>query len=682
MLDCSPKNLLNEIDDARQLVNRHIERAKDLISSMVGANFEGGQVKGRPSPDNYVFEYMSLMMGRVLADNPAVSITSPFQQYEFITDALQDCLDQWTKRADLRGSQLKQILSGLVTEQLVLFGAALVTFVEDPYSPVTKSGTRRMRPVVSHIPYWRYFKDKRTCNGVPSRFKGHLWVKDREDLLNDPTYNRQMVEKLAKDAGLDEIREDNQNGPSRDEIVGYEVWVPDAPVESDDPAMRGCLHGKIYTLGVVYGDAMPEKDERGMLNERKVNATGYLRDPVPFYGTAAGPYVEFGGFPVPGSPYTVSALLATKEQGEETNAHYMAIQETALQRKDIILTSSTHTGLKNTLKNAIHGHVYGVKGFQPGLYEQVSIGGPSKEMIDYALMASERRDRVLGMSEAMRGEPQTGNTATADNIAAQSNNVRIEVMAGFVKDATAALYRQVAFYMFSSEFFVSRLSSEYAQKYGLKTPYLYSGGDHEQSDGLLFEDLSFDIQPYSMERVDPLLMQGRMQQVVGLQLQLAPARVQFPFINWKMLDQQLARAHNFRWMGTLVNEEQLQQAMQSMAQTAQAAAALEQQKSLPAIPYAQAPADVKAQIEAKWGITPSTVWSLQPLLDPSQPSQSKNPMFLPPGAQAMAGGEEQPGKLATHMMGKAGAPGARNAPRNASSSSGMGASALQGRDAA
>lgn len=660
-LDVKPENLLQEIQAAEQLRDRMVERAEDIINSMAGYDFVAGHVEGKSTPDNYIFEYVALMLGRLVSDNPAAACSVPFQQYQPIADAIQEAVDKWFKSIDHQSTEFKDQLMDIVTDQLVLWGSSLITYEEDKEAELSPLGTKPMRPVSTHIPYWRFFKDHKCAPGIKCRFKGHRAVRDKDDLLNDPHYDKDKVEKLVSAIGGiggdggGEDKATRADGPTRNEVAVYEIWVPDADpteylalqakkMESDEDkaaflkSMKNKVHGVIFTLATcnVQGSS-----------KEKPNA-GYLRDPQAYMGPAWGPYVEWGGFPVPGSPYTLSSLQATKEQGDETNAQQLAIVQSALERKTVILTNASNAELKNRLKNAQNGHVYGVKGYQKGAFDQVEIGGPTSQMIEYANISTERRDRVLGMSEAMRGTPDSGTTATADNISAQANNVRIEVMVQFVKRAVAQTIRTVAWYMFNSEFFVQHLSEEFGKKYGMKNPVL-AGGDQQESEdgqpnpmsGLRFDDLALDIQPYSMERVDPVLMQGRVQQVLGFVLQTLPMRVQFPFANWKLIDEQMARAHNFKWLDDIVDENAMQQYRQQMAQSAG-----QQRPPSLSINYKDLPEDDRRAAEQMAGLPPSQ----QPMTAPDHVQNQMQIVQQRQDQQQQAAGPS----LRERMMGKAG----------------------------
>ncbi len=656
MLEVTAENLLDEVQAAERLRDLHKDCANDLVKGYVGKSFRRDWKKGPATPANHGFEYVSLMLGRLVADNPAATICARRAGYDELTAALEDALNQWIITEDLQS-----VITPVVQDSFFFMGVMKVSEEDDEYADATADGQTPRKPKAEQINYWRYFRDSQCCAGIKCRLEGHVCYRDKEDLLKDKEFNAAAIKALVGDSDLEKINDQyaasRYDAPKRDQIVFYEIWVPDAPIPEDyDPAL---YHGMIYTLGVV-----PVKDKP---------RSGFIREPRPFFGPKTGPYVLFGSWPVPGSPYPLAPLAATKEQADENNAHAVAISRAALTMKDLYVVNSSQKKLGNIVKDAETGSVHAVEGFQPNQMQRITIGGPTAEQINYKEMAQNNLDRVSGIDDATRGNLDPKVTATATNRAAQGDSIRTGTMVRFTMQSTKHVLANVAWYMYHSQFFTHTLSPEAAKKTGAT---VFSGGelDHEQSAGLRYEDLAIDVEPYSMERVDPVMMMQKLTQIIPIALQIAQAQASMPYLNAQPLWDNLARFNNLRWLKTMVDPQIMARFLQSQAQAAQQLS--HDQRPPPALPYADAPADVKAQIEQAWGFQPSQLWMLQPLLDPAQPKKSGNPLFLPPGAQS-----EPSNGLSTHMMGKAGkagAPGARNAPRNASSTSGMGAPALQG----
>ncbi len=670
MLDCSPENLLDEVTAAERLRDLHKECANELVKAFVGKSFRKDWRSGPATPANHGFEYVSLMLGRLVADNPAATVTARRAGFDELTLALEDALNQWIITEDPQS-----VLTAVVQDSFFFLGVVKVSEEDDEYAEVTEETETPRKPKVEQINYWRYFRDAQSCAGVKCRLEGHVCYRDKDDLMKDPDYDAAAIKDLVADADLEKIgeqyKESRYDAPARSQIVFYEIWVPDAEIPEDyDPDM---FHGMIYTMGVV-----PVK---GGGKGGKQLKSGFIRKPRPFFGPRTGPYVLFGSWPVPGSPYSLAPLAATKEQADENNAHAVAISKAALKMKDFYIVNSSQKKVGNIVKDADTGSVHAVEGFQPGQMEHIVIGGPTAEQVQYKEMTQNNLDRVSGIDDATRGNLDPKVTATATNRAAQGDSIRTGTMVRFTMQSTKKMLANVAWYMYHSQFFTHTLSPEASEKTGAK---MYAGGelDHEQSAGLRYEDLAIDVEPYSMERVDPVMMTQKLTQIIPMALQLAQAQASMPYLNVQPLWDNLARFNNLRWLKTMVDPQKLEQFNQGQAQAAQQQFELEKMKTLPQLPYAQAPADVKGQIEQMRGMQPSQLWGLQPLLDPSQPKQSGNPLFLPPGAQ------QQSTELSTHMMGKAGkagragAPGAGNASRsNSTSMNGMGASAPQGRAA-
>jgi hypothetical protein len=639
-LDVSAENLYREIEAAETLRNKHIHCADQLVRAYVGYNYRKDWTSGDPQPENHGFELISLMLGRLVADNPAFSITTHHNKYQALAFAATDALNEWTKQ-----EHLQDVLEAIVLDSFFCFGVGITSLEDDPRAVRHPLAGVRQKPTFRHLPYWRYFTDPTSCHGIPPRYQGHVWYRDKDDLLKDSRFNKKAIEDLIADVDLNKINPnaDSRLTPDRNQIVGYEIWVPDAPTPGDDPDE----HGMIFTLGVV-----PVK-------EGKDHKQAFIRDPRPYYGPREGPYHIFGGWPVPGGAYPLAPLAATKEQADELNAHVVAAARSATQMKDLILVSANNSGLADTIKAGKHGHVYKVKGFTPGMFEKVSIGGPSNEMLRYIEIARDRLDRTSGISEAQRGNPDPRVTATAEANAAQSSSIRVETQVNFVKRAVVKVAKAIAWYQFHCEDCVSLLSSEASEQLGTEQA-AYVGGPHPSTEGMDFEGFAFDIQPYSMERVDPIVQQGRVQQMVSIVVGMAQQMPSMPWVDWDEIINQVARAHNAPWVNKIIKDDILQQVMQQMQQPPQP------EIKAPPLAYVDAPPDVKAQIEQMYGLQPSQLWGMVPPYDPNQPKKSGNPAtigaaFLPSTPPAPAGPEaggpaigpeEMADPLVQHMLGE------------------------------
>jgi hypothetical protein len=629
-LDVSPDKLYEEIRLAEKLRNEHVEEADKIVRDYVGSYWKKSSSPDQTQLENHSFEFISLMLGRLVADNPAAMVNSYFPSFDQIAYGLEDSLNTWIRRNRLAG-----ILECAVLDAFFCFGVLMTTFEEDPGGKKTGDGARRMVPRVHHVPYHRYFRDPESSMSEFPRFQGHVWKRDKEDLLRDPRFDKEAVRRLAVDVDLEKYtgkKPGEGEKTERKEIVGYEIWVPDAKVEGSNEN----THGALFTLAVCVSDK--EQDPK----------FAFIRKPRPYFGHPNGPYIVFGGWPVPNSPYPLSPLAATEAQAKELNIHVSAIARSAIQQKKIVIVPSSENGLAGVLANGKHGHVYKVKGFVQGKHAEIEIGGPTESQVAYSQMARDRLDRNSGINDAQRGNLDPRVTATANNIAAQASSIRIDYQVRKVRESTITLLNNAAWLMYHSDNFVSLISREGAEKFpGMKTP-MFGGGEHPESEGLNFEDLAIDIQPYSLERVDPLLQQQRVQQVTMLFMQSAQAMPTLPWVNFKIIFDQLARAHNFTWAKDIIKQDVFQKFMELQANQ-------KSETKPPPMAYKDTPPDIKAQIETMYGFKPSSLWSMTPLYDPNQPPPAE---ALPDAEPIEPGGDLQPPQpidenaLMAQMMGE------------------------------
>ena len=89
-----------------------------------------------------------------------------------------------------------------------------------------------------------------------SRYMGHMWIRDKKDLVeeakNDPSWNSEAVEQLTEGSGISDAGRNKQaeeKTPTRNEVVGYDVWVPEVQ-HNDVIGPEDGFHGTIYTVSV------------------------------------------------------------------------------------------------------------------------------------------------------------------------------------------------------------------------------------------------------------------------------------------------------------------------------------------------------------------------------------------------------------------------------------------------
>ena len=540
MLKTDAKSLFSEIEHAENLRDDHLVAMADQIDKYTGPHYASGSTEY--VPENHYYEYVSLMVPRLIFDNPRVRVESRRAgTQKDVAEALRHGLNRWCRDADLR-----QLLTLTATDVLFNFGVMLIT--EETNQTMssheqTQAKSQPMWPVVTRIPQKRFFVDPLATNLLEARFMGHKWVRDKEDLLaeaqNNPDagWNAQAIEQLSEGTGVEEMH-DQTDVPDRGEIVAYEIWVPEIE-DSDTLGSDGGFHGTIYTLA-VGGDTTED--------ERK---TMMIREPRAYYGPRWGPYVFIGMYPVPDSIYPLSPIAAVEGQVADLNAHVLAASHSAENYKRLVFTDATDPRLAQKVKEA-DDFVIPVQGLDKQKLVQVEIGGMTETQMAYIESARDRLDRNSGIQEAQRGNVEGRGTATEVNIAEQAATIRLAFQKQQFQDGVERILRTVAWYLYYDDRIAFPLGQEAANDLGMTDPWLM-GGSHDDESGATFDDLELEIEPYSMERTTEGTQQRQAMEAVELITNLAPMIPQAPYVNWPQVLTMLGDAMNVPNLDQLVD---------------------------------------------------------------------------------------------------------------------------------
>jgi hypothetical protein len=558
MLSTDPGALLTEIKSAIQYRDSRIGELDNIIRRYTGPYYSSGGTSGSSdyAPENTYYEYLSLMIPRLVYDNPRVQVSSrrPGVQQD-VAEALRHGLNRWCKDSNLRG-----VLVELATDMLLGFGVCLVrqeenkgvTLPED--SPVDEATPQW--PVIERISQKRFFIDPQAERWRDARFYGHIWRRDKDDLLQEATkspddgWHKDIIESLATSnspGGEDGIFKDKESN-YRGEVWCYEVWVPEVELD-DSPGPNAGFHGTIYTLGV--GQSV---SSTGKVNSK----AGYVRDPRPFYGPRTGPYVMYGVYKVPDNLYPLSPLVAVEAQIQDLNTHVSAASTSMMKHKRIVGVNDARTA--QLVKNVQHDYV-AVVPFEDGkaLVQEFELGGQTEQQAIWINTCRQRADRVLGMDEALRGSVTGAGTATEHSIASEAANTRMAFVRQMFADATVSLLRIVAYYMYHDDSIVFPLGEDAIKELGLppEAAVIFQGGGHGDKTGYSFDDLDLNIEPYSMERASEGLAQKRALEMHSILMNSLPTMAAFPDYPWREHFAKIGNAMNAPDMSELVTNAML-----------------------------------------------------------------------------------------------------------------------------
>ena len=556
MLKCTPDNLRIEIEAAIKLRRRHTEITDGLIRRYAGGSYRSDWTPDEASIENHEFEFIVNTVPAVMANNPAVSIRSrrPVVQRELV-QAMQHGVNRWIRDVDLRG-----VLEPVLYDTVFGFGVTVITM-----EPVPGFETREvapLRPALRRISPNRFFMDPQADGPANARFTGHLFVRDREDLLNAkdadgrPKYDKAAVAALTlpdDDTGIGgDLGLSADMRIDRDQVVAAEIFVPEKKM--------------IYTIGfAASGDGRKE----GRM----------LRAPRRYFGHPRGPYILFGFYVMPDQVYPLSPLMVTAESVMELNAHASQVRRQAATARNIVLVDATNAAMLDAVKNYEDGSVAAIPNFDARAFAEVSLGGPNPGQLDYIQRLRDRLDRRSGLTDIMRGQVSGKATATEVQAAESASNGRVRYMQDRVRQSVMKCIENAAYIMFESNTVVFPVTMEKAEElafekqeggsgggYTMKQTdeedMDFMGGPQEGQEDYSFFDLEITIEPYTMEQVSEAVLQRRMETAVQTVASFGPQMLQYPFINWPDLLDDYFQALNIPDGRKYVNFEMLAQMIQ------------------------------------------------------------------------------------------------------------------------
>lgn len=567
MLETTAENLWLEARYARDHRDKHIRTLTDMIRRHHSGHFPADSGPEDAEAENFEHEYVSLMLPKLVLDNPRVRIKSALAgaQQETVL-GLRHALNRWARMVPL-----KDPLTLIALDMLFCYGVGLCRY--EPRPGVDPMGASRgddlqRWPNLYRVPPRWYFHDGLGTDAKGAvRFRGHSYPIDLDDLkrLAKQTegYNSAVIDSLGANEGIGDLRR-NRDGQTmrRNEVVLHEIWVPEAIVDEDRGPKEG-YNGAIYTLAAVGSGAE------------------FVCKPVPFWGPRSGPYTFFGAYPIMDANYPLSPLAAVEQQVRELNMHVAAANESAKRYKRIVLCSSDNPAIAQALKSNPHDYVIQVPGFQRDQVEVLEVGGVTDQMLAHIQIGKERVDRIAGMSEAQQGRPNPDVSATADSIASEASGMRTGFIRGNYLDGIVQVFRTAGWWMLWDDKFVMNLGAEAIDdmvqtleparvaELGLTAPTVeavqFRGGDGSAADVDDLMDM-VEIEPFSLNRLGEEAHRQLQIQGVTVAAEMAPMVAQAPWLDWPRLYGIVGDAIGMPDMRNMLDMELAAQAAQAMGQ--------------------------------------------------------------------------------------------------------------------
>jgi hypothetical protein len=546
MIDKSADNLFLEVENAIDFRNRHMVAMKDMIKRYAGTDYDHSyQHEVRPDVDNHAYEYISLVLPKIVYDNPAVKIDSrrPALQGETVAK-IQLAMNRWISDTQFRETLHRSAMD-------MMFGWGVLMTVSEPV-PGQRPADEAVKslPRVYRIAPEHFFMDPKAGHWTEARFMGHSYSMMRDELIDaaegDDTYDMEAIQDLAENAGMSDYENKDtyrESSKYRDEVAIYEIWCPNT---GSDAESDGKHHGMLYTLAV----AGPTSDEDDPY-------VGYIRKPQPYYGPRSGPYTLLGVYTVPGDPYPLSPLTATNQLTQEINGSLRQLVSNGQSYKRIYLVDAKNKKLATDIKEMPDRFVIPVEGLDTQRVMPMELGGITAQHVQYQNLLTDKLDRQSGINDAQRGNLSGDATATAVAVAESGATVRLAHIQRQFSEGVKDSLHTVLWYLFHDNTIVLPLGREAMMELGEIDP-IFTGGDVDGD----YDDLLMTIDPYSMERTSEVVLQRRAIEVVQLIGNIAPLFAQAPWVDWPTVMGMLGQTMNIPSLGSIIDLEKAAAAMQ------------------------------------------------------------------------------------------------------------------------
>jgi hypothetical protein len=542
MLDTSPDKLLNEIRTAEQIRKRHMANTTQLLKRFVG-NWYRQDMRTKDRPENLIFSFVAQMLPNLVFDNPGVCVSAKRAiSHAAIATAMQLGMNGWVKEVELRTE-----LEMLAVDFLFSFACAKVgieargDFNGDVTTGVQENfGFEALSPYAVRVPPQNVVIDPRATHWKKARFIAEQLQRDLASLQGDERYDQAVVAKLSADdeqpigrsSAETAVSGKTANEENRDRVTLYEIYIPETR--------------EIGTLAMYGGDQ-----------------SAWVRPLTPFHGPREGPFVFFGVYFVPNQVYPLSPIAAMAEQDDELNAHAAAAAEEAATGKSLALVSADQPELANQIRKAGNNSVVTVKGLNSNMVVPLAIGGTTPQRIEYLNLLLQRTDRISGQSEAARGKAQ-GVTATEAQLANANGDARTEFLHLKYTDGVKDVLKRVGWYTFHDPAVVMPVS-DVDPTTGQPFEGLFLGGPQPGQEDVDWSGFLLDIEPYSMRRRDPQMLQQQVTSVTELVTTILPIMPTMPWVNWQAILDLWGQALNMPdFAQTVLNQQGMMLMQQGM----------------------------------------------------------------------------------------------------------------------
>lgn len=543
----SEDELWNQIREAEHVRRDYMHKYESAVESYTGPAFRQDKSSSGEVLSN-VYEAVGNALPRFAFHRPKVRVSSNVAAFHArlsqpLTrqEAMEAALNQWAK-----ANKIEKVTRCSAVDFKIFQAHVMVT--RERYKGFVPEGIREMVGDVYHPKLYLLdphdvFFDPLALNADQRRFTGHGEWKDIGAIISDAErsenagWDMKVLREMRKEVdGKSRSSYATNRHVRRNDAYIRQVWVPEATLSGDFGPHNG-YHGAVYTLISRDAESVPR----------------LARRPAPYYGPPSGPYNIWGAYPVSGTSYSLSSVMATRQISEKTEFVGKQLIEQAENYRRILSAKANNGRLVKQLKRARNNQVIEVNAEDLSKeVKELVLGGVDRQTIEAFNIVSQLRDRLTGIDSQQRGAADPNATATASMIANNSAEAIGSYEEQVFQEGWEDVLEKVAWYFHYDREAAIQLGAKASEKAGLSDEDDFWA--IPDPGGLPVEAMSVEIEPVSMSRGGDVQRRGAISEAVGGLLTLADASVKFPkMADWEYMAKALVESLNLGKLASSVN---------------------------------------------------------------------------------------------------------------------------------
>ncbi len=482
--------LSQAIKTARLVLRQFREERREAVKQYVGHHWgEWGTAEKRPI--NLLGLYVGIMTQNLVAKEPRVMLSTFKREERAVVSAMQSWANRQVVDMDLAGSLQRWVMDALFSVGIMKVG--LSTPADAAMSGWNMpAGT----PFAETIDLDDFVFDVHARDFKQVSFVGHRYRVPR-DTLKDRMYTRG-----ARDLPTSEETAYNQEGDERLTAAGRLPYAQNDE-EFEDMVDLWEIYIPRKRLILTYGDSIAV----GGSDAGPIRTQEWL-------GPDAGPYHFLGYVTVPGNAMPKGTVQDLIDLDKAVNEIFRKQIRQADRQKEVLGVSAGATEDGERVLKTSDGEAF--KCDNPKDLQVMGFGGPNQQNFALGTSLIDRFSWLAGNLDIMGGLSPQSKTATQDKLLSQNASAAIADKQSVTVRGVACVIRALCWYWWKDPFQTMRSRHSLP---GMPEMSIERKVTPMQRQGIKFEDLEVDVDPYSMRHQTP---QEKVQAINSVVQQLQP----------------------------------------------------------------------------------------------------------------------------------------------------------------